>query len=146
VSRPLLSPPRAPRHSLGLPLWALLLALAACGSCPGGACTPGGPEGVATLTGLSGTLTLHRAGAVLPAGPGTALLLEDVLVTGPSGSALLRAQDGTLLKVGEDSRLRLSGTPGALRLHLEAGTLVSRTPPEREARKGLRLDFQVLTP
>jgi hypothetical protein len=57
----------------------------------------------------TGAVTLQRAGQLLPAQPGTLVMVGDTLRTGPDGAAGITLADDTLMTTGPNSELVISG-------------------------------------
>lgn len=79
---------------------------------------------------LTGTVTLERAGALLPVQPGTPVRVGDTLRTGPDGAVGVTLADDTLLSAGPNGEWRVSGfdfnattQDGSLLVSLWRGTL-----------------------
>jgi hypothetical protein len=71
---------------------------------------------VAVVKTLSGEVSIVRAGASLPAGVGSDLLLGDELLTGPTGAVGFTFTDESRLSLGPASRYRIE------RYSFDAGT------------------------
>ena len=87
--------------------WASLLILAgAIGLGSPGLATAAG-EGFATLEAAGGQVVVIRAGQSLPPAPGTALERNDIVVTKRGRATVRFGSDGTVLRVGPDSRVQV---------------------------------------
>lgn len=64
------------------------------------------PVGYVKVSG--GSATIERAGVVLPANPGTAVLVGDVCATGADGTLGVTLLDGTRIGLGPDTRFTVS--------------------------------------
>ncbi|HKM64561.1 MAG TPA: FecR domain-containing protein [Acidisphaera sp.] len=72
--------------------------------------TPAGAEEMAVgyIKVVTGTATVHRHGAILPASVGMALQQADLLETGDDGEVGVTFRDNTRVALGPNSRLELS--------------------------------------
>jgi hypothetical protein len=86
-----------------------------------------GPPPIASLVLVEGHVSVERgAQAALPGRPGILLASEDVVVTGPASTALVRYLTGQEVEVSERTRFRLRATAGELEVELEEGRIVTR--------------------
>ena len=66
----------------------------------------------ATLEAAGGQVVVIRAGQSLPPAPGTPLELNDIVVTRRGRATVRFSSDGTVLRVGPDSRVQVNETAG----------------------------------
>lgn len=112
--------------SLTLPL---LLLLWGCEGCDPKPSKPAAPQ-IATLTQLQGQVTVQQDAAARPAQANEPLYPGETIVTGQGSTARVRYINGAELDVGENSRFRVNGGPGALTVEVQAGRVVSSAPKE----------------
>ncbi|KFE69357.1 hypothetical protein [Hyalangium minutum] len=112
--------------SLTLPL---LLLLWGCEGCDKKPTPPSAPQ-IATLTQVQGQVTVQQDAAARPAQANEPLYPGETIVTSQGSTARVRYINGAELDVGENSRFRINGGPGALTVEVQAGRVVSSAPKE----------------
>lgn len=112
--------------SLTLPL---LLLLWGCEGCDPKPPKPAAPQ-IATLTQVQGQVTVQQDAVARPAQANEPLYPGETIVTGQGSTARVRYINGAELDVGENSRFRVNGGPGALTVEVQAGRVVSSAPKE----------------
>jgi ferric-dicitrate binding protein FerR (iron transport regulator) len=126
-------------------LAAVAVALA-CLAAPAQAQAPPDPTPVpraGVVAALSGTVLVQRASVPdpVPLKIGDAVLLLDVITTGPNARVTIALKDGLGVLVADRSVVTLSEEPGRVTLELGAGQLVLDVPPDR-LKSGEALDVR----
>jgi len=94
---------------------------------------------VATLSALTGTVTLTRKGLGGPAKVGSELFVGDIVETGAESNATSRFNDGHEVELGANGRFEIGSTDDGLVLNVGQGLVLSRVVGDLPSGNLLRL-------